>query len=202
MLGPERMGLCPDPGQLGGLRAGCLPTGHHDRSSALRPGPRPSLPRSTAPVTHRGWPWSVPSSPFPRWQQTEANCTGIQAGRRAEPSLPTPDVASVTDPAGDAGSLEGSGGAQPVTGTVIFPQVVPEVTDGSSLDIAVESCSIHRHDPLSHHSRRLRREGVSGARLRESVGPTSSGRRSSSKPLRDGVAHPARRLARGPDPTV
>ncbi len=77
----------------------------------------------------------------PRWQQTEANCTGFKpAGEQS--SLPTPDVASVTDPAGDAGSLEGSGGAQPVTGTVIFPQVVPEVTDGSSVDIAVESCSI------------------------------------------------------------
>lgn len=77
----------------------------------------------------------------PKWQQTEANCTGIKPDGE-QSSMPTPDIASVTDPAGDAGSLEGSGGTQPVTGTVIFPQVTPAVTYGSSVDIAVESCSL------------------------------------------------------------
>lgn len=77
----------------------------------------------------------------PKWQQTEAKCTGVKpTGEQS--SLPTPDVASVTDPAGAAGSLEGSGGSQPVTGTVIFPQVLPEVTYGSPVQIAVESCSL------------------------------------------------------------
>jgi hypothetical protein len=77
----------------------------------------------------------------PKWQQTEANCTGLKpAGEQS--SLPTPDVASVTDPAGETGSLEGSGGSQPVTGTVIFPQSEPQVTDGSSVNVAVESCSL------------------------------------------------------------
>ncbi len=77
----------------------------------------------------------------PKWQQTEANCTGAKpAGEQS--SLPTPDVASVTDAAGAAGSLEGSGGSQPVTGTVIFPQVQPQVTDGSAVAVAVESCSL------------------------------------------------------------
>jgi hypothetical protein len=77
----------------------------------------------------------------PKWQQTEAKCTGIKpVGEQS--SLPTPDVASVTDPPGAAGSLEGSGGSQPVTGTVIFPQVVPQVTYGSPVMIAVESCSL------------------------------------------------------------
>jgi hypothetical protein len=77
----------------------------------------------------------------PSWQQQEANCapnkpTGEQS------SMPTPDVASVTDPAGVVGSLESSGGPIAVTGTVVFPQVVPAVTDGSSVDVAEESCSL------------------------------------------------------------
>jgi hypothetical protein len=59
--------------------------------------------------------------------------------------MPTPDVASVTDPAGVLGSLEASGGQSAVTGTVIFPQDEPAVTDGSSVDVAEESCSL----PLS-----------------------------------------------------
>ena len=77
----------------------------------------------------------------PKWQQTEAKCTGIKP-EGEQSSLPTPDVASVTDPPGAAGSLEGSGGSQPVTGTVIFPQVMPQVTYGSAVRIAVESCSL------------------------------------------------------------
>ncbi len=76
-----------------------------------------------------------------KWQQAEANCNGLKpTGEQS--SLPTPDIASVTDPAGVAGTLEGSGGAQAVTGTVIFPQVQPAVTYGSSVNIAAESCSL------------------------------------------------------------
>ena len=56
--------------------------------------------------------------------------------------MPTPDVVAVTDPGGVAGTLEGSGGINAVTGAVIFPQSMPAVTDGSSVDIAVESCSL------------------------------------------------------------
>jgi hypothetical protein len=78
---------------------------------------------------------------IPTWQQKKADCSGSKpAGEQA--SMSTPDVVSVTDPAGVVGSLEGSGGVFPVTGTVIFPQVVPAVTDGSSIDIAEESCSL------------------------------------------------------------
>jgi hypothetical protein len=78
---------------------------------------------------------------IPSWQQKEADCSGSKpAGELA--SMSTPDVVSVTDPAGVVGSLEGSGGVFPVTGTVIFPQVIPAVTDGSSVDIAEESCSL------------------------------------------------------------
>jgi hypothetical protein len=78
-----------------------------------------------------------------QWQQQEANCSGTKpAGEQS--AIPTPDVASVTDPAGVTGSLEGSGGAHPVTGVVIFPQVVPDVTYGSPIAVAHESCSLVR----------------------------------------------------------
>lgn len=78
---------------------------------------------------------------IPQWQQTEAHCTGSKPfGEQS--TMPTPDVASVTDPAGVPGSLQGSGGSHPVTGAVIFPQVVPAVTNGDSVNIAVESCAL------------------------------------------------------------
>lgn len=78
---------------------------------------------------------------MPSWQQQEANCAPTKpAGEQS--SMPTPDVASVTDPAGVVGSLEASGGDSAVTGTVIFPQDEPAVTDGSSVDVAEESCSL------------------------------------------------------------
>jgi hypothetical protein len=77
----------------------------------------------------------------PSWQENEAHCSGNKpAGEQT--SMPTPDVVAVTDPAGVAGTLEGSGGDHAVFGTVIFPQSMPAVTDGSSVDIAVESCSL------------------------------------------------------------
>ncbi len=78
---------------------------------------------------------------MPAWQQQQANCAPNKpAGEQS--SMPTPDVASVTDPAGVVGSLESSGGQNAVTGTVIFPQDEPAVTDGSSVDVAEESCSL------------------------------------------------------------
>ena len=77
----------------------------------------------------------------PTWQQKEANCSTTKpAGEQT--SMLTPDVASVTDASGSAGSLIGSGGVQPVTGMVIFPQVQPAVLNGSSVNVAVESCSL------------------------------------------------------------
>jgi hypothetical protein len=78
---------------------------------------------------------------LPSWQDQEASCTGTKPDGE-QSSMPTPDVASVTDPAGVIGSLEGSGGFGPVTGTVIFPQVEPAVTDGSAVSVAVEACSL------------------------------------------------------------
>jgi hypothetical protein len=75
------------------------------------------------------------------WQQKEAKCpASLPKGEQS--SMPTPDVASVTDPPGVVGTLEGSGGTEPVTGTVIFPQTEPAVIDGTSVDVAEESCSL------------------------------------------------------------
>ncbi len=78
---------------------------------------------------------------IPSWQKSEAHCSGIKpVGEQT--SMPTPDVVVVTDPGGVAGTLEGSGGDHEVTGAVIFPQSKPAVADGSSVDVAVESCSL------------------------------------------------------------
>ncbi len=78
---------------------------------------------------------------IPSWQQNEAHCSGPKpTGEQI--SNPTPDVVSITDPTDVTGMLEGSGGDHAVTGAVIFPQSMPAVTDGSSVGIAVESCSL------------------------------------------------------------
>ena len=78
---------------------------------------------------------------MPDWQQQEAKCSTTKVVGE-ESSLPTPDVASVTDPSGVVGTLEGSGGVHAVTGAVLFPQVVPAVTNGSAVNVAEESCSL------------------------------------------------------------
>jgi hypothetical protein len=91
--------------------------------------------------TTAGIAFVCPFFTIPSWQQRRADCTGAKpTGEQS--SLPTPDIASVTDPAGVFGSLAGSGGPHAVTGTVLFPQVVPAVTDGSSVAVAAESCSL------------------------------------------------------------
>jgi hypothetical protein len=77
----------------------------------------------------------------PDWQKQEAGC-GNPAPPGQRSTMPTPDAASVTDPAGVSGSLAGSGGAHRVTGLVLFPQIQPSVTYGSPVDVAVESCSL------------------------------------------------------------
>jgi hypothetical protein len=75
------------------------------------------------------------------WQSQEAKCTGAKpAGEQS--SMATPDVVAITDPEGVAGSLQGSGGSGPVTGAVIFPQIASAVTDGTSVAVAEESCSL------------------------------------------------------------
>jgi hypothetical protein len=77
----------------------------------------------------------------PQFQQQQASCTGTgPAGEQS--ALATPDVAAITDPSGVTGALQGSGGAHAVTGVVIFPQVLPAVTNGTAVDIAMESCSL------------------------------------------------------------
>ncbi len=78
---------------------------------------------------------------LPSWQQNESDCGGPKPPGE-QTSMPTPDVASVSDPVGVIGSLAGSGGFHVVTGTVIFPQVMPAVSQGASVDVAIESCSL------------------------------------------------------------
>jgi hypothetical protein len=76
-----------------------------------------------------------------KFQAQELACVGSPPAGE-ESSLATPDVAAISDPAGVTGSLQGSGGPHPVTGVVIFPQVLPAVTNGTAVDIATESCSL------------------------------------------------------------
>jgi hypothetical protein len=76
-----------------------------------------------------------------QFQQQQASCSGPgPAGEQN--TLATPDVAAITDPIDVVGALQGSGGSHPVTGVVIFPQVLPAVTYGTPVDIATESCSL------------------------------------------------------------
>ncbi len=78
---------------------------------------------------------------LPSWQQREADCNGSKPpGELA--AMPTPDIASVYDAAGAVGSLAGSGGPQAASGAVIFPQVMPAVSQGASIDVAAESCTL------------------------------------------------------------
>jgi len=78
---------------------------------------------------------------MPAFQTARAKCPATKPSGE-QSSMPTPDVASVTDPAGVVGSLAGSGGTHPVTGTVIFPQESPQVAEGGSVAVAVESCAL------------------------------------------------------------
>ncbi len=75
------------------------------------------------------------------WQLQVAHCSGTKPTGE-EATMPTPDIASVTDPAGVIGSLESSGGVEPVTGAVIFPQVASAVSYGTAVNIAEVSCSL------------------------------------------------------------
>jgi len=78
----------------------------------------------------------------PAWQQREALCNSGHLPSGEQTTMPTPDVAAVTDPAGVVGTLPGSGGPHPVSGVVIFPQVMPAVEQGDAIDVAEESCSL------------------------------------------------------------
>jgi hypothetical protein len=78
----------------------------------------------------------------PTWQEREAQCFSGHTPSGEQTTMPTPDVAAVTDPDGVTGSLPGSGGPHTVYGVVIFPQVMPAVQDGEGIDVAEESCSL------------------------------------------------------------
>ncbi len=78
----------------------------------------------------------------PAWQQREALCDSGHVPNGERTTMPTPDVAAVSDPAGVVGSMPGSGGPHTVSGVVIFPQVMPAVQQGDGIDVAEESCSL------------------------------------------------------------
>jgi hypothetical protein len=77
----------------------------------------------------------------PTWQAQEAKCGAAKPNGETS-AVATPDVVSVSDPAGVTGNLIASGGFYAVTGVIIFPQVVPAVVNGSNVNVAEESCAI------------------------------------------------------------
>ena len=75
------------------------------------------------------------------FQKYEAHCPTSPPTGEAEAN-PTPDIASVKDAAGAIGSLAASGGRQAATGSILFPQITPNVTEGLAVHVAVEVCSL------------------------------------------------------------
>ena len=131
--GAERVDLHPEPVVGRRHRPGRLPAGEPQPTDLLAAAARHRR-RLRHVRVHRPHPGIALVCPFftvPSWQQQEAGCAATPPAGEIS-SMPTPDVASITDPAGVVGSLEASGGSGPVTGSLIFPQVEPAVTDGSA----------------------------------------------------------------------
>jgi hypothetical protein len=143
ILGPSGWSCVGSTGSDGGTQLAVEPVG--GSSPPTSGGPAPGTEGVFATFDSTGRPAGValvcPFFSIPQWQQREADCNGQKPPGEFS-SMPTPDVVSVFDPAGVAGTLASSGGGRGVTGTVVFPQVMPAVTDGVSLDVAVESCSL------------------------------------------------------------
>ena len=78
---------------------------------------------------------------LPDWQTQSAGCSTTKPYGETTDVL-TPDVTKVTDPPGLAGSMSGSGGQGAVTGVVLFPQIPSAISNGSSIAVAAESCSL------------------------------------------------------------
>jgi hypothetical protein len=82
---------------------------------------------------------------IPSWQSRSAGCSTTKPAGETSTVL-TPDVVTVDDAEGVAGSLAASGGQLPVTGVVLFPQVPSAVSYGSPLAVATESCALSSAD--------------------------------------------------------
>ena len=101
------MDLHPDPDDRRCHRAGGLPLDNPNPPIHGPPAPGTEGVFATFDSTGRlaGIAMVCPFFTVPSWQQQEAKCCDHAPGRR-DSSMPTPDVASVTDPAGVVGSLE------------------------------------------------------------------------------------------------
>ncbi len=75
---------------------------------------------------------------FPKVASASEPCPGpVPSGEEVHQL--TPDVVTITDPAGVKGALDGSGGTIAVTGVMIVPQALNLV---NGVEIAEESCSL------------------------------------------------------------
>jgi len=143
LLGPTGWACSQSTASSGAVNVVVYPTDSPPPSAGTAPGPGTEGVFATFDTTGRSSGVAVvcPYFSLPQWQQQEADCSGSPPSGE-QSAMPTPDVASVTDPSGLTGTLDGSGGTHAVTGVVIFPQVVPAVTDGSPVTVAEESCSL------------------------------------------------------------
>ena len=99
----------------------------------------------------------------PSWQQREALCLSGHVPTGEQTTMPTPDVAAVTDPAGVVGTMPGSGGPHAVSGVVIFPQVMPAVQQGDSHRCGGGILQPDLADVVPHHPFGLRSPRVPSA---------------------------------------
>ncbi len=143
ILGPSGWACTASTGSDGAAQLSVEPAGGSGPPETGPPSPGTVGVFATFDTTGRpaGAALVCPYFSIPQWQQREADCNGQKPPGEFS-TMPTPDVASVFDPAGVTGTLAGSGGTQAVTGTVIFPQVLPAVTEGVSIDVATESCAL------------------------------------------------------------
>jgi hypothetical protein len=143
LLGPTGWACSQSSTSTGAVRVVVYPTASPPPAADTAPSPGAEGIFATFDTTGRssGAAAVCPYFSLPQWQQQEADCSGSPpTGEQS--AMPTPDVASVTDPSGVTGTLDGSGGSHAVTGVVIFPQVMPAVTEGSPIAVAEESCSL------------------------------------------------------------
>jgi hypothetical protein len=143
LLGPTGWACSQSTTTTGAISVTVYPTDSPPPAADTPPSPGTEGVFATFDTTGRSSGVAVvcPYFSLPQWQQQEADCSGSPPSGEQN-AMPTPDVASVTDPSGVTGTLDGSGGPHAVTGAVIFPQVMPAVTDGSPITVAEESCSL------------------------------------------------------------
>ena len=170
VLGPTGWSCAQTPGNLGATGLAVYPPGVPDPSAlGVPPAGAEGIFATFDTTGHaRGIALVCPFFTLLKWQQAEANCNGLKpTGEQS--SLPTPDIASVTDPAGVAGTPRGIGRSPSGDRN----RDLPPGAAGRHLRVQCEHCGgvllAHRCLTLSDHPLRLRGEGVPDTGVRRPV---------------------------------